>query len=211
MYQPKQFRLDDPDALKQAIDQAPFATLITHGGETGLAADHLPLLFEAADGGSSPRTLRGHIARANPLASACVDRQALAIFHGPQAYITPSWYPAKREHGKVVPTWNYQVVHAHCQLRLIDDPDWLKALVTELTNRFERDRESPWAVNDAPADFIDKMCRAIIGVELTIERLEGKRKASQHKPMEEREAILRGLRNEYGYDDADSLCLSGID
>ncbi|WP_110630168.1 FMN-binding negative transcriptional regulator [Salinicola salarius] len=211
MYQPNQFRLDDPGALKQAIDQAPFATLVTQSEKGELNADHLPLLFEAADGGSSPGTLRGHIARANPLASACVDRQALAIFHGPQAYITPSWYPAKREHGKVVPTWNYQVVHAHCQLRLIDDPDWLKALVTELTNRFERDRETPWAVNDAPAGFIDRMCRAIIGIELTIERLEGKRKASQHKPMEEREAILRGLRDESGYDDADSLCLSGID
>lgn len=123
MYQPNQFRLDDPDALKQAIDQAPFATLITHSEKGELNADHLPLLFESSDGGPAAGTLRGHIARANPLASACVDRQALAIFHGPQAYITPSWYPAKREHGKVVPTWNYQVVHAHCQLRLIDDPD----------------------------------------------------------------------------------------
>ena len=215
MSQPSQFRLDEPDALRQAIDQAPFATLVTQSEKGEFTADHLPLLFEAADGGPSPGTLRGHIARANPLAPGrldcqTLDCQALAIFHGPQAYITPSWYPAKREHGKVVPTWNYQVVHAHGRLRLIDDADWLKKLVTELTNRFERDRETPWAVNDAPADFIDKMCRAIIGVELTIERLEGKRKASQHKPMEEREAILRGLRDESGYDDDAARCLSGV-
>ncbi|WP_322527888.1 FMN-binding negative transcriptional regulator [Salinicola sp. LHM] len=211
MYQPNQFRLDDPDALKQAIDQAPFATLVTQSEKGEFTADHLPLLFEAADGGPSPGTLRGHIARANPLASSRADCQALAIFHGPQAYITPSWYPAKREHGKVVPTWNYQVVHAHGRLRLINDTDWLRQTVALLTRRFERDRPAPWSIDDAPDDYIAGMCRAIVGIELTIERLEGKRKASQHKPMEERESIQQGLRDESGYDDADSLCLSGID
>ncbi|MGQ7241946.1 FMN-binding negative transcriptional regulator [Salinicola sp. V024] len=215
MHQPSQFRLDDGEALQVAIDESPFATLVTQSHDGKLIADHLPLLFEPASDESTPAKLLGHIARGNPLAhelkNASHTRSALAIFHGPQAYITPSWYPAKREHGRVVPTWNYQVVHAHCQLRLVDDAEWLKALVTELTTRFERNRETPWAVDDAPADFIDKMCRAILGVELTIERLEGKRKASQHKPLEEREAIRRGLRDEYGYDDADSRCLSGID
>ena len=210
MYQPNQFRLDDPDALKQAIDQAPFVTLVTQSEKGEFTADHLPLLFEAADGGPSPGTLRGHIARANPLASGRVDGQALAIFHGPQAYITPSWYPAKREHGKVVPTWNYQVVHAHGRLRLINDADWLRQTVARLTRRFERDRPAPWSIDDAPDDYIAGMCRAIIGVELTIERLEGKRKASQHKPMEERESILLGLRDEYGYPDDAARCLSGI-
>lgn len=215
MYQPSQFRLDDTDALRQAIDQAPFATLITRSQEGELAADHLPLLFDPNGDGPSPGTLRGHIARGNPLAREVANGveaiSALAIFHGPQAYITPSWYPAKREHGKVVPTWNYQVVHAHGRLRLIDEPEWLQGIVGRLTQRFERDRPSPWSIDDAPPDYIAGMCRAIIGVELTIERLEGKRKASQHKPLEERESILRGLRDETGYDDAASRCLSGID
>lgn len=209
MYQPNQFRLDDPDALKQAIDQAPFATLVTQSEKGEFTADHLPLLFEAADGGPSPGTLRGHIARANPLASSREDCQALAIFHGPQAYITPSWYPAKREHGKVVPTWNYQVVHAHGRLRLINDTDWLRQTVALLTRRFERDRPAPWSIDDAPDDYIAGMCRAIVGIELTIERLEGKRKASQHKPMEERESIQQGLRDEYGYAEDVARCLSG--
>jgi len=215
MYQPSQFRFDDSEALQLAIDQAPFATLITQSQEGELAADHLPLLFEPASDGSTPGKLLGHIARGNPLAgelnSGSGATSVLAIFHGPQAYITPSWYPAKREHGKVVPTWNYQVVHAHGQLRLIDDPEWLRRIVGRLTQRFERDRPSPWSIDDAPDDYIVNMCRAIIGVELAVERLEGKRKASQHKPIDERESILRGLRDEYGYDDADSHCLSGID
>lgn len=214
MYQPSQFQLNDSEALRQAIDQAPFATLITQSQEGGLTADHLPLLFDPGDGPASG-TLRGHIARGNPLArergNGAEAISALAIFHGPQAYITPSWYPAKREHGRVVPTWNYQVVHAHGRLRLIDDPEWLQGIVGRLTQRFERDRPSPWSIDDAPSDYIAGMCRAIIGVELTIERLEGKRKASQHKPLEERESILRGLRDETGYDDAASRCLSGID
>lgn len=210
MYRPRQFRMDDPALLRCVIEAHPFATLITQAGNGELTADHLPLLL-APDGTRTDAVLRGHIARANPLSSATVEQQALAIFHGPQAYITPSWYPAKREHGKVVPTWNYQVVHAHCQLRLVDDPAWLKMLVTDLTMRFERDRETPWKVDDAPAGFIDKMCRAIVGIELTIERLEGKHKASQHKPLEERTAIFKGLQKEYGYSEADSRCLSGID
>ncbi|WP_110657304.1 FMN-binding negative transcriptional regulator [Salinicola halimionae] len=215
MYQPSQFRVDDTDALGQAIDQAPFATLITQSQEEGLTADHLPLLFEPDGDGAASGTLRGHIARGNPLAKVMANGaetiSALAIFHGPQGYITPSWYPAKREHGKVVPTWNYQVVHAHGRLRLIDDPEWLRGIVGRLTQRFERGRPSPWSITDAPEDYIAGMCRAIIGVELTIERLEGKRKASQHKPLEEREAIFHGLQVEYGYDISEARTLSGID
>lgn len=211
MYQPSQFRLEDAKTLELAIKQSPLATLITRSAEGGLTADHLPLLFESADGEPAAGRLCGHIARANPLTSTAFDHQALAIFHGPQAYITPSWYPAKREHGKVVPTWNYEVVHVHGRMRLIDDPAWLYAVVGSLTRRFESERSLPWSIDDAPADFIAKMCRAIVGVELTIERVEGKRKASQHKPIEERQAIFRGLQAEYGYSEDQARCLSGID
>ncbi|OLO04689.1 FMN-binding negative transcriptional regulator [Salinicola socius] len=215
MYQPSHFRIDDAETLQLTIEQSPFATLVTHGADSGLTADHLPLLFEPANDGATPATLLGHIARGNPLARELKNgsdtRSALAIFHGPHAYITPSWYPAKRDHGKVVPTWNYQVVHAHCRLRLIDDPEWLKRLVGRLTLRFERDRPSPWPIDDAPDDYIAGMCRAIMGIELTIERLEGKRKASQHKPISERESIYRGLQVEYGYPDDAARYLSGLD
>lgn len=211
MYQPSHFRLDDAETLQLTIEQSPFATLVTHGAESGLTADHLPLLFEPAEGNLSGGRLRGHIARANPLASRAFDHRALAIFHGPQAYITPSWYPAKKAHGRVVPTWNYEVVHVHGRLHLIDDPAWLYGVVGALTERFERERALPWSIDDAPADFITKMCRAIVGVELTIQRIEGKRKASQNKPTEEREAIFQGLRGEYGHTVADATILSGID
>ncbi|RAW08045.1 transcriptional regulator [Halomonas elongata] len=215
MYQPPQFRLDGRVECHRAIEAAPFATLMTRDASGELSADHLPLLLAPAGDESSSDVLRGHIARANPLArhlesGAADDVEALAIFHGPQAYITPSWYPAKQEHGKVVPTWNYQVVHAHGRLRLIDDARWLHELVTALTERFEDERESPWRVGDAPDDYIAAMCRAIVGVEIRVERLEGKRKASQHRPLEERRAIHRGLRDEYGYDDGDAACLGGM-
>ncbi|MCK0713989.1 FMN-binding negative transcriptional regulator [Chromohalobacter sarecensis] len=219
MYQPSQFRLDDRAECRRAIASAPFATLVTRDSSGALSADHLPLLLTPAADAQSPDILRGHIARANPLVS-CLESfvregrgetfEALAIFHGPQAYVTPSWYPAKREHGKVVPTWNYQIVHVHGRLRLIDAPHWLVETVTALTERFEGKRERPWRVSDAPDDYIAAMCRAIVGVEIVVERLEGKRKASQHKPLEERQAIYRGLRDEYGYSERDAAWLSGM-
>ncbi|MCK0767891.1 FMN-binding negative transcriptional regulator [Chromohalobacter canadensis] len=214
MYQPPQFRLDSRAECHRVIEVAPFATLVTHDASGELSADHLPLLLAPAGDASSSDTLIGHIARANPLVreleSPLDGIEALAIFHGPQAYITPSWYPAKQEHGKVVPTWNYQVVHVHGRLRLIDDPHWLREMVTTLTERFESERERPWQVEDAPDDYIAAMCRAIVGIEITAERLEGKRKASQHKPLDERRAIHQGLQDEYGYGEHYAACLSGI-
>ncbi|WP_280539014.1 FMN-binding negative transcriptional regulator [Chromohalobacter sp. 11-W] len=214
MYQPSQFRLDGRDECRRIIEAAPFATLVTRDASGELSADHLPLLLAPAEDECASDILLGHIARANPLVreleSPLDGIEALVIFHGPQAYITPSWYPAKREHGKVVPTWNYQVVHAHGRLRLIDDPHWLVETVTALTERFEGKRERPWRVEDAPDDYIAAMCRAIVGIEITVDRLEGKRKASQHKPVEERQAIYGGLRDEYGYSEGDAACLSGM-
>ncbi|WP_069384086.1 FMN-binding negative transcriptional regulator [Halomonas caseinilytica] len=214
MYQPPQFRIDSRAECHRAIEVAPFATLVTRDASGELSADHLPLLLTLAGDEWPADTLCGHIARANPLVKRLASFQegieALAIFHGPQVYITPSWYPAKREHGKVVPTWNYQVVHAHGRLRLIDDPHWLREMVTALTERFEGERQRPWRIDDAPDDYIAAMCRAIVGIEISVERLTGKRKASQHKPLEERRAIQRGLRDEYGVNERDAASLGGI-
>ena len=123
---------------------------------------------------------------------------ALAIFQGPAAYVSPDWYPAKREHGKVVPTWNYAVVHARGTLRAIDDRAWPHALVTRLTNRHESARATPWQVTDAPADYIDKMLQALVGLELPIARLEGKWKLGQNRGEADREAVAQGLLAEAG-------------
>ncbi|WP_251977241.1 FMN-binding negative transcriptional regulator [Salinicola avicenniae] len=222
MYLPDRFRLDSPVALARAIDDAPFATLVTTDDTGAISTDHLPLLrypgeppMPMADNtdwaASLAGALRGHVARANPLAALAAPRSAMAIFHGPQAYISPSIYPAKREHGRVVPTWNYQVVQVRGQLRLIDEPAWLRSLVTDLTARFETERPAPWAVNDAPATFIDALCQAIVGVELTIVSVDGKRKASQHRPRAEREAIQHDLRVTSGLDAMAARTLSGLD
>ncbi|QJQ95624.1 MULTISPECIES: FMN-binding negative transcriptional regulator [Halomonadaceae] len=206
MYLPAQFALADPDALHAAIAAFPFSTLVTIGHE-GITANHLPLLLEPNDGGTG--VLCGHVARASELWR-MGEQDALAIFHGPQAYITPSWYPDKQKHGRVVPTWNYQVVHAHGRLRFIEDSDWLRGVVGKLTDHFESRRPTPWRLEDAPEAYIDGMCRAVVGVELTITRLTGKHKASQHKSLEERNAIREGLQEEYGVTGADAACLSGM-
>jgi transcriptional regulator len=205
MYQPRHFAMTERTALRAVIDEHPFATLALVTG-CGVMADHLPLLFEPE--GEEHGVLRGHIARANPLWRGG-ETDALAIFHGPKAYITPNWYPDKREHGRVVPTWNYQVVHAHGRLRFIHDPAWLLGLVTDLSERFERTQAMPWSIDDAPAAYIEGLCRAIVGVELTVTQLIGKHKASQHKSDAEREAIYRGLLAEDGFGAADAACLSG--
>jgi transcriptional regulator len=169
----------------------PLALLVTLGS-TGLFATHLPLLLE--DDSSKFGVLRGHVARANAQwrdFTPTVD--ALTIFTGPDHYITPNWYPGKREHGKEVPTWNYAVVHAYGPLRAIDDKEWLRRLVTRLTDHHEAASPVPWKVTDAPADFIDAMLNAIVGVEIPIRRLEGKWKASQNRSEEDRQGVLEGL------------------
>lgn len=206
MYCPRSFALADASALHTAIDAHPFASLITVDND-GPTAEHLPLLRTATTGESAAGgVLYGHIARANPLWQAG-ERDALAIFQGPQAYVSPGWYPEKREHGRVVPTWNYLVVHAHGRLRFIEDRDWLMQCVDALTRRFEQGRATPWSLADAPLEYLDGLCRAIVGVELTIERLVGKHKASQNKPSATREAVRRGLRDDarYSADEVDLL------
>src|SRR5262249_34938418 len=146
---------------------------------TGLAANHVPLLLDAPQGELG--TLRGHVARANPIwRELSADAQALAIFHGPQGFVSPAWYATKRETGKVVPTWDYAVVHAHGPLRAIEDRDWLRRNVEQLTAQHEAGRAVPWRVADAPADYVEHMLGAIVGLELAIARLVGKWKLSQN-------------------------------
>lgn len=192
MYRPPAFREDRPELLHAAIRAHPLATLVTHG-PSGLTANLVP--FTLVTAGDGPDLLRAHLARANPqLADLRAGGEALVIFQGPQAYVTPSWYPAKREHGKVVPTWNYILVQAHGRPRVIDDAAWLRAQIDALTAQQEADRAEPWAVADAPPDFVAAQLKGIAGVEIAIDRIEGKWKASQNQPAANRAGVAAGLR-----------------
>jgi transcriptional regulator len=193
MYLPKHFEQNDPAALAALMREHPLATIV-RATPQGLAADAVPLLFDAGAGAHG--VLRGHVARANPLWRDAEGAAVLAIFNGPQAYVTPSWYATKAATAKVVPTWNYAVVHAHGRLRAIDDAQWLRALVESLTRTHEGGREHPWAVGDAPADYIDAMLRAIVGFEIELSRLEGKWKVSQNRSAADRHGIEAGLAGE---------------
>ena len=199
MYQPAHFRVEDAAAQQALIAAHPLATLVVPT-EAGVEINHLPLRHDAGRG-----LLLGHVARANPVWQAAARGEAVAVFHGPQAYVTPTWYPSKREHGKVVPTWNYAVVHVHGRLRWIDDEAWLHALVTGLTDTHEAAHAAalraaggapgaPWRVDDAPADYLQAMRRAIVGLELAITRIEGKFKLSQNRPAADFDSVVAGLQ-----------------
>jgi transcriptional regulator len=200
VYTPPLFKEDRVDVLHGAIRQARLATLVTQTAE-GLIASHVPLLL---DPNPAPYgTLIGHLARPNPQARGATG-EALVIFQGPEAYITPSWYETKRQTGKVVPTWNYVAIHAYGTAEFFNDKKRLRDVVTRLTERHESPRDAPWAVTDAPADFIDVMLKGIIGFIIPITRLEGKWKMSQNRPAEDRAGVLAGL-NEEGRADVASL------
>jgi transcriptional regulator len=140
--------------------------------------------------------LYGHVARANPIWREAVGQAALVIFQGPQLFVSPSWYPTKRETGRVVPTWNYIVVHAHGRLRIIDDRTWVRSHLEQLTDAHDQHRDVPWKVTDAPADYVDKMVSAVVGVEMPVERLIGKWKVSQNRSRPDREGVLEGLERD---------------
>jgi transcriptional regulator len=194
MYLPKHFEETRVPVLHDLIRASPLAALVTLGPD-GLDASHIP--FEIDPEPAPFGTLRGHIARGNPLwREVSPGASALVIFQGPDTYISPSWYPTKRDTGKVVPTWNYVVVHAHGPLRFIDDRVWLHQFVNRLTNRHEAGRSEPWKITDAPNDYIDKMLRAIVGIEVPISRLVGKWKTSQNRPAEDRSGVVEGLLRE---------------
>jgi len=190
MYLPTSFRQDDLAELHAQIQANPFALLASTGSE-GVQASHLPLLLEPGEGEFG--TLYGHFARANPHWRELDGAEALAVFTGPDAYVSPSWYPSKAEHGKVVPTWNYIAVHARGPVELIEEPERLLQIVSGLSNRHEATRPQPWAVSDAPRDYLDSMLRAIVGFALPIRRLEGKWKLSQNRLAADRAGVRDGL------------------
>jgi transcriptional regulator len=192
MYRPPAFREDRREVLHATIRAYPLATLVTHG-LSGLTANLVPFTLEVLE--DSTEVLRAHLAKANAqLADLQAGADALAIFQGPQDYITPSWYPTKRQHGKVVPTWNYVLVQAWGRARVITDPAWLLDQVGKLTTQQEKGLSEPWSVTDAPDDFIASQLKGIAGIELQVERLEGKWKASQNQPAENRSGVAAGLR-----------------
>ncbi|MGH6608716.1 MAG: FMN-binding negative transcriptional regulator [Burkholderiaceae bacterium] len=191
MYVPAHFAESRIDVLHDLIRAHPFGTLVTMTPQ-GLEANHVP--FEIDTDGEPFGTLRCHVARANPLwRDFAADTGALVVFQGAHAYISPSWYASKKEHGKVVPTWNYAVVHARGPLRVIEDRTWLRRFVERLTDRYEAPRAAPWKVSDAPEDFIDTMIGSIIGIEIPIAQLTGKWKVSQNRPQKDRAGVTEGL------------------
>jgi transcriptional regulator len=191
MYTPSSFAIDDLHELCQQILGTRLAMVVTHG-EQGLQASHLPLLFNPDHGPNG--TLYGHFARANPQWKELQNgAEALVIFAGADAYVSPGFYPSKAEHGKVVPTWNYVAVHAYGTAEVFTDADRLRTLVSALTDRHEAGRASPWKVADAPADYIDGMLKAIVGFALPIQRLEGKRKLSQNRNAADITGVREGL------------------
>ena len=192
LYQPGhgKFQVEDPAALLAELCQTVPATLVTHAAE-GFRATILPMLFDPLDGPFG--TLRGHLARGNPQWRDLGDAHGLAIFAGPDAYISPSWYAEKRLTGKVVPTWNYVTVQAHGLLSLRHEPDWLLAHVRRLVDRHEQGRPDPWSLDDAPDGYAETQVRAIVGLELRIDRLEAKRKLSQNRSEADIAGTIAGL------------------
>ncbi|MGH8177992.1 MAG: FMN-binding negative transcriptional regulator [Steroidobacter sp.] len=194
MYAPTHFEESRMDVLHDLIRRRPLGTLVAMTPE-GLDASHIP--FEIDSSPAPYGVLRCHVACANPLwRSLSTESEVLAIFQGAESYISPAWYPAKQEHGKVVPTWNYVAVHVHGKPTVIHDHVWLRTLVEALTNRREADRADPWKVSDAPAEYIDKMLAAIVGIEIPITRISGKWKLSQNRSAADRRGVVAGLTRE---------------
>ena len=195
MYLPKHFEETRTEVMHTLLRAHPLGLLVTlSGGE--LQANSIPFMLDAQRGPHG--TLVAHVARANPLWREAVLTPVLAVFQGPQAYVSPSGYASKAEHGKVVPTWNYVMVQARGRLRAIEDPRELHALVSRLTDTHERQRATPWAVSDAPADYIEKTLGAIVGIEIPIDSIAGKWKVSQNRSAADREGVARMLEQEPG-------------
>lgn len=187
MYTPKHFSAPNNEALHDLMRAYPFATLVTTSA-SGLNVNHLPLYLDGKG------VLSGHLARANPLWQEVENElDVLAIFHGPNAYVSPSWYPTKASTGMVVPTWNYVVAHARGKLRVINDENWLRSHLEALTAQHEAVFEQPWRLDDAPAGFIEKLVQAVVGIEIEMTELTGKWKVSQNQPLENQLGVMHGL------------------
>ena len=189
MYLPKHFEETRPEVLEALMAAYPLATLVTQGGD-GLEANHVPLVARRTVNGGL--LLEGHVARANTLWQQ-VGQDFLVVFQGPQTYVSPSWYASKKEHGKVVPTWNYAVVHAQGKLMAHDDPTWLQEFLSRLTQTHETKVGSDWKVTDAPEDFIEQLRKTIVGIEIPVTRIIGKWKVSQNRPVADRVGVKAAL------------------
>jgi transcriptional regulator len=191
MYLPRHFEQNDPAALHALLREHPLATWVTQGGDApgGLVVNHVPFMLDATRGPHG--TLIGHVARANPVWQR--PAPSVFVFQGPQAYVSPGWYPSKQAHGKVVPTWNYAVVHAHGTPRVLDAVEARHAIVRQLTETHERGRSQPWSVDDAPPDYVAQMLAAIVAIEIPVERLVGKWKVSQNRSADDRRGVAEGL------------------
>ncbi len=196
MYLPRKFREDRIEVLHAAMLEIGAAAIVGPGPD-GPIASHVPIELdpEPAPWG----TIRCHFARPNPHArTVAAGGELLLIFQGPQGYVTPNWYPSKRDTGKVVPTWNYVAVHAYGTATPFEDAETLRAHLGALTDRFEGSSAVPWKIDDAPRDFIDGLCRAIIGFEIPLSRIEGKWKLSQNRPLHDRLGVIAGLHAQGG-------------
>jgi transcriptional regulator len=203
MYTPKAFEVNDLPLLQDAIRQSGLATLVTSTSQ-GLIATHLPVMLDATRGEFG--TLRGHVSRANvQWHETAPGAEALVIFLGLDTYVTPNWYAAKRETGRVVPTWNYAAIHAYGPVTFFEDAERLRSVVTELTRKHEGAFPAPWQVSDAPPVYIDAQLKAIVGFELPIVRLEGKQKFNQNRSAEDRQGVMEGLRQTGKSDVADLM------
>lgn len=193
MYLPEHFAERRVEELQRIMRDFPLGTIVTHTGR-GLDANHIPFELDAERGACG--TLQGHIARANPLWTEVPNAsEVLVIFRGHDGYISPSWYPSKHETHRHVPTWNYEIVHAHGKLRIIDDERFVRGVVARLTRRHEAAEPRPWKMGDAPADYLDQMLKMIVGIEVEISRLEGKRKLGQNRDARDLEGAVRALRD----------------
>jgi transcriptional regulator len=201
MYTPSHFKQEDLTAIREMMEQSGFVSLVTKT-ETGLTATQAPVLVDA---GGEYGVLRGHIARANlQWKASSPQEEGLAIFVGPNGYISPQWYASKRQHGRVVPTWNYVAVHAYGPVTFSEDRTLLLNIVTRLTEKHEKSFELPWKVGDAPADYVEAMLKAIVAFEMPIARIEASWKLSQNKTEADRNGALTGLKQR-GMDVAEEM------
>ena len=192
MYLPPHFEQPDREAVARLLAEHPLA-LLAWTSAAGPEAEHLPLLWDRGPGDGAHGTLRGHVARANPVWREAAGQPVLAVFRGPQAYVTPSWYPSKAATAKVVPTWNYATVHLRGRLRTVEDASWLRALVERLTDTHEASFAHRWQVGDAPEDYIAQMLRAIVGIEIAVDGVQAKWKMSQNRSAADRDGVAAGL------------------